>query len=316
MNDEDPRADTQYLCPADRTPLASTGQGLHCPQCGVVYPLVRSIPVLVDDMESVFSRADYTGRDSYAGASYGEVSDRATGLRRFYRHWATKILSTGYIPRDLRAENFAAKFRAAHPKGRFLVVGAGEVDFGPENFIYTDVAFGSHITCICDAHALPYPDAHFDGVMAISVLEHVADPWRCAEELRRVLRPGGLVFAATPFLQPVHMGAHDFTRFTYLGHRRLFRWFDDIQSGPVLGPSTAASFVMQHVLLSLFDAPKIRRVMRLMGRVLALPVKQLDRLTGHGPGAYDAAAAFYFYGSKRDAPLSDKEIIGLYRGLP
>jgi SAM-dependent methyltransferase len=47
---------------------------------------------------------------------------------------------------------------------------------------------------------LPFPDARFDFVTAIDVIEHL-DPdlaARCVDEVHRVLRPGGLAFFATP----------------------------------------------------------------------------------------------------------------------
>ena len=40
---------------------------------------------------------------------------------------------------------------------------------------------------------LPYPDAHFDVVMAAHVVEHLADPEAALAEMRRVLKPGGLM---------------------------------------------------------------------------------------------------------------------------
>ena len=54
-----------------------------------------------------------------------------------------------------------------------------------------------------------------------------------------VYKDDGLVYADTPFMQQVHMGRYDFTRFTYLGHRRLFRKFEEIDSGAVSGPAMA-----------------------------------------------------------------------------
>lgn len=40
--------------------------------------------------------------------------------------------------------------------------------------------------------ALPFPDARFDIIMCVDVLEHVADPERLVAEVSRCLRPGGL----------------------------------------------------------------------------------------------------------------------------
>ena len=46
-----------------------------------------------------------------------------------------------------------------------------------------------------DAHTLPFPDDRFDVVYCRYVLEHVQDPQRVLEEMRRVLKPGGRVYA-------------------------------------------------------------------------------------------------------------------------
>jgi SAM-dependent methyltransferase len=45
---------------------------------------------------------------------------------------------------------------------------------------------------------LPFPDDSFDAIVSWAVFEHVVDPERWAEELGRVLRPGGWICAWTP----------------------------------------------------------------------------------------------------------------------
>jgi SAM-dependent methyltransferase len=49
--------------------------------------------------------------------------------------------------------------------------------------------------------ALPFPDDSFDSIVMKDLLEHVADPAAVVREARRVLRPGGMVFASSPDAQ-------------------------------------------------------------------------------------------------------------------
>lgn len=48
---------------------------------------------------------------------------------------------------------------------------------------------------VADVHALPFQDDAFDVVHAHQVLQHVGDPVQALREMRRVVRPGGVVAA-------------------------------------------------------------------------------------------------------------------------
>lgn len=53
-----------------------------------------------------------------------------------------------------------------------------------------------------DALALPFPDDHFDKIVASEVLEHIPDDMRAMGELLRVLRPGGRLAVTVPSWLP------------------------------------------------------------------------------------------------------------------
>ena len=50
---------------------------------------------------------------------------------------------------------------------------------------------------VLDAQSLPFPTARFDAVIANHMLYHVPDRSRALSEMRRVLKPGGRLYAAT-----------------------------------------------------------------------------------------------------------------------
>ena len=84
---------------------------------------------------------------------------------------------------------------------------------------------------IADAHNIPIVNEYFDCVIIQAVLEHVLRPNQVVNEIFRVLKANGIVYSETPFLQQVHEGPYDFTRFTESGHRYLFKNFELIKSG-------------------------------------------------------------------------------------
>jgi SAM-dependent methyltransferase len=70
---------------------------------------------------------------------------------------------------------------------------------------------------------LPFADGIFDAVLSLHVLEHVSDPFQCADELIRVLKPGGKLLAVTPMIVPEHGFPHHFYNPTRKGLEHLFR---------------------------------------------------------------------------------------------
>jgi ubiquinone/menaquinone biosynthesis C-methylase UbiE len=54
---------------------------------------------------------------------------------------------------------------------------------------------------LASAYSLPFPDEHFDTVIAMGVLEYLDEPWKGLEEMARVAKPGGVIVVSYPNVQ-------------------------------------------------------------------------------------------------------------------
>jgi ubiquinone/menaquinone biosynthesis C-methylase UbiE len=54
---------------------------------------------------------------------------------------------------------------------------------------------------LASAYKLPFPDEHFDTVLAMGVLEYLDQPWKALEEMARVAKPGGVILVSYPNVQ-------------------------------------------------------------------------------------------------------------------
>lgn len=73
------------------------------------------------------------------------------------------------------------------------------------------------------------PACHFDIVVCTEVLEHVLNPFAAISEIRRVLKPGGLLLASSPFNFRIHGPLPDCWRFTEHGWRALLTEFEKVE---------------------------------------------------------------------------------------
>jgi SAM-dependent methyltransferase len=85
------------------------------------------------------------------------------------------------------------------------------------------------------------PACRFDIVVCTEVLEHVVNPFAAMAEIRRVLKPGGLLFASSPFNFRIHGPLPDCWRFTEHGWRALLVEFENLE---IRGLEDADRFLM------------------------------------------------------------------------
>ncbi|WP_158292097.1 methyltransferase domain-containing protein [Paracraurococcus ruber] len=109
-----------------------------------------------------------------------------------------------------------------HRDGLVLDCGAGRRPVYYPNVVNYEIVDYPTTDILGVGEVLPFRDDSFDAIFSVAVLEHVRDPFRCAAEIARVLKPGGDLFCAVPFLQPLHGYPHHYFNATHQGIRRLF----------------------------------------------------------------------------------------------
>lgn len=96
-----------------------------------------------------------------------------------------------------------------------------------DNLIKTDAfLYSTEIDIIADAHALPFADESFSYVYTLAVFEHLHSPWVAADEIFRILKPGGEVYVLTAFMQHVHGYPEHYFNMTTEGLKRIFANFE------------------------------------------------------------------------------------------
>ena len=315
-----PRFDLQILrCPTTGQSLQETDNGaLACADGQLTYPLVAGVPVLINERRSTFRIADYEDVTEFAQTI--PLAHKLINLAD--RHLPSLTLNLG------SCENFKVLSELVHAqadggeRARVLIVGAGNGGIGSHVLlddmrlacVETDVALGPRTQLVCDGHDLPFVDGAFHAVVCQAVLEHVLDPVRVVEEIHRVLVSGGLVYSEIPFMQQVHGGAYDVTRFTLLGHRRLYRCFDELKSGVQGGPGMALGWSVWYFLRTLARTRTGRGLAFMLTRATLFWLKHIDRWLIRRPAAVDAASGTFFLGRRREKAVSDEAILHSYRG--
>jgi uncharacterized protein YbaR (Trm112 family)/SAM-dependent methyltransferase len=174
-------------CPFCRGELKHEMAELRCGQCARRFPVVNGVPVLVDDDEPV-----------------------------------------AVVPATHQSNPLGAEFEAilASAQDVVLHIGAGATGKKYRNCIELERKIFCHTDVVADAHAIPLLSQSVDRVMAFNVFEHLRYPERAADEIFRVLKPGGSVMIHTAFLQALHEEPFHFYNATRYGVREWFGRFE------------------------------------------------------------------------------------------
>jgi SAM-dependent methyltransferase len=301
------------ICPRCGAGVEKVGADWRCgnAECQLSrepFVVAAGVPALVDFDSSVLSRQALSSTDA---ASLVTRTEHAGVVKRMLHPANRTAPRISALMLDLLCTETSGR------RPRVLVVGGGTVGDGLEAFyadervdvIGFDVYASDHTQFVADGHRIPLADGSVDGVIIQAVLEHVLEPVVVVAEIKRVLRDGGLVYADTPFMQQVHEGPYDFTRFTESGQRYLFRDFDAIESGLVAGAGTSLRWSIQYFVRALTRSVAVGRIAGL----LFFWLSHLDRFLDPRHSV-DGANSVYFLGRKAGHVMTPPEAVEHYMG--
>ena len=178
----------------------------------------------------------------------------------------------------------------------------GSRDPRERGFIHLDIAQHGSADVLGDARAMPFRDGTFDLIVAVAVLEHVRAPHEVASEFHRLLKPGGTLYCAVPFVTMFHPDPLDAQRYTVTGLADLFGDLRCVENGVELGPASAVSLVLREFLAILFsfNSRLLYNLAQVLFGYLTLPLKFLDRFLVWNRFAFMIACSVYFVGMKDD----------------
>ena len=292
-------------CPyEDHGKLNEIAEGnIECESCGRRFKSVAGRPILFDESRSVFSSEEVEA-----------LADSIQFPRNIgWRYQLRKMFPAAAqrnIGLDLLARNLG--LLPDHPV--VLVVGCGSTReryakiFPAAQLFLTDVTLQGDATVVCDGESLPFPNESLDCVVVDQVLEHVVNPAGVVAEISRCLKPNGIVYSGVPFHAPVHGFPFDFQRYTPLGHRLLFRRFEELEFTITQGPVSAFSLTLIGFFASISTNIWWRRLSSFTVRLLFKPLLSIDRRRT-APGGLTIPAASAFLGKKQREGISTKEII-------
>lgn len=130
--------------------------------------------------------------------------------------------------------------------GSFLVPGHENIAnlrmyFPNKKYIGADMRPGPGVDRVLDLHQIDLPDESVGTVLMLDTLEHVEYPRRAMDEVRRILKPEGVLILGSVMNFPIHDYPYDYWRFTPEAFRSLLKTFSHavvVAAGESLFPHT------------------------------------------------------------------------------
>ena len=106
-------------------------------------------------------------------------------------------------------DRFARELIEKNREGLILDCGSGKRPEYLDNVVNFEIVPYETTDVLGIGEKLPFIDNSFDAVLSLNVLEHVRDPFKCAAEISRVLKPEGKIITLTPEWKDIYKSFYD-----------------------------------------------------------------------------------------------------------
>ena len=199
-------------CPRCRGAIVEEGASLMCQACHATYGRELGVPILLSN-----------------SADAGTANEGELGVRAGYARWKERLL-----------------IKSIPDRYPVLDFGAGRQALDDPCIVRMDLAPSPYVDLVGDVTNLPFRDDSIGLAFGGAVMEHVSDPVAAADELYRVVRPGGYVYADWASTFAYHGYPHHYFNATLHGIRKAFRRFTILESG--VAPFHGAAFALRSVI--------------------------------------------------------------------
>jgi len=185
---------------------------------------------------------------------------------------------------------------AMTPDQVVIDLGAGNRDTPNTSIVRTDVVQTPFVDVVADAHQLPFRDGTVDLIHGSAFVEHLQKPWIAAEEMLRVLKPGGHVYLECNFVYPFHGFPGMYFNASLDGMRSLFAAFEEEWAGvaPWQMPSFAVSTLLAEYLKFFKpQAPIEHEFVEALKALDRFPLREFDGRFSQADAARIAAAVTF-----------------------
>ncbi len=251
----------------------------------------KELVICIENGKYVFHKLHFSGiQDS--------LDKFKNKLKRFSYLYSLliKIVSPVLVGNDV--DNFLKRYIKNDTLA--LNIGSGNTKISA-NVYNVDIFSYDNVDVVCNIEDLPFKNNSIDLILNLAVLEHVPNPKKVIDEIQRVLKPGGVVYTAFPFIQGFHASPYDFTRVTQEGIKILHQEFELIEVKPFGGPTSGMLWILQEwiAILFSFGNKKLHMLIYIVVMVLTFPFKYLDYFLLKHPMAKNISSGFIFIGKKK-----------------